>query len=129
MDMKSISATDAKNRFGDLLSEAAREPVSIEKNGRVVAVVVPAPDYERARGVIALGRVTDRIGSGHKETLAILREYSARKRTRQATMTALGLETYGQLLRAVRRAGLEGPTLPKAEQEAMIRELIKVVRG
>ena len=127
--MKTISATEAKNRFGDLLAEAAAEPVSIEKNGRVVAVVVPAIDYERAKDAIALGRVTDRILSGDPEALGFLREYAAGKRTRHATMAALGLENYSQLLKALRRAGLDGPTLPKAEQEAMIRGLAKVVRG
>jgi prevent-host-death family protein len=127
--MKSFSATEAKNRFGDLLSEATREPVSIEKNGRVVAVVVPAMDYERAKDAIALGRVTDRILSGDEEALGILKEYSARKRTRQAAMTALGLENYSQLLKALRRARLDGPMLPEAEQEAMIRDLTRVVRG
>lgn len=127
--MKSISATEAKNRFGDLLSEATKEPVSIEKNGRVVAVVVPAGDYERAKDAIALGRVTDRILSGDQEVIAMLRAYAAGKRTRLVTITGLGLENYSQLLKALRRAGLEGPTLPKAQQEAMIRDLAKVVRA
>jgi prevent-host-death family protein len=127
--MKSVSATEAKNRFGDLLSEAAAQPVSIEKNGRVVAVVIPAIDYERAKDAIALGRVTARIVARDKETLAVLREYSARRRTRQAAINALGLENYSQLLKALRRAGLDGPALPKSEREAMIRALAKVVHG
>lgn len=127
--MKSISATEAKNRFGDLLSEATKEPVSIEKNGRIVAVVVPARDYARAKDAIALGRVSDRILSGDGKTLGLLHEYSSGKNTRRATLTALGLENYSQLLKALRRAGLEGPTLPRARQEAMIRDLEKIVHG
>lgn len=37
--MSVMSARDAKNRFGDLLLEAQREPVTIERNGKPVAVV------------------------------------------------------------------------------------------
>ena len=38
--MKTMQATDAKNRFGELLEDAISEPVLIQKNGRDVAVVV-----------------------------------------------------------------------------------------
>ena len=37
--MRSMTARDAKNPFGELLMEAQREPVTIEKNGKPVAVV------------------------------------------------------------------------------------------
>ncbi|MCP5346680.1 MAG: type II toxin-antitoxin system Phd/YefM family antitoxin [Gammaproteobacteria bacterium] len=45
--MKTIQATDAKNRFGELLEEAASEPVVIQKNGRDVAVVMSRAEYDR----------------------------------------------------------------------------------
>ncbi len=38
--MKTMQATDAKNRFGELLEESANGPVRIQKNGRDVAVVM-----------------------------------------------------------------------------------------
>lgn len=37
--MRRMSAKDAKNHFGELLMEAQRAPVTIEKNGRPVAVL------------------------------------------------------------------------------------------
>lgn len=37
--MRTMSAKDAKNRFGELLLEAQRAPVMIEKNGKPVAVL------------------------------------------------------------------------------------------
>ena len=37
--MRTMSAKDAKNHFGELLLEAQKAPVTIEKNGRPVAVV------------------------------------------------------------------------------------------
>lgn len=37
--MRAMSAKDAKNRFGELLMDAQKAPVTIEKNGKPVAVV------------------------------------------------------------------------------------------
>ncbi|MES9994003.1 MAG: type II toxin-antitoxin system Phd/YefM family antitoxin [Candidatus Thiodiazotropha sp.] len=49
--MKSISAKDAKNGFGRLLDTARAEPVTIEKHGRAVVVVIAIEEYERLRGL------------------------------------------------------------------------------
>ena len=45
--MKSMSAKEAKNGFGLLLDTARAEPVTIEKHGRPVAVVLSTEEYER----------------------------------------------------------------------------------
>lgn len=45
--MKTVSAAEAKNRFGVLLESVQREPVRIEKNGRPVAVVLSQTEYEK----------------------------------------------------------------------------------
>jgi len=45
--MKTMSAKDAKNAFGLLLDTARAEPVSIEKHGRRVVVVLSVEEYER----------------------------------------------------------------------------------
>jgi prevent-host-death family protein len=45
--MKSISAKDAKNGFGRLIDTARAEPVTIEKHGRAVVVVLSVEEYER----------------------------------------------------------------------------------
>lgn len=45
--MKSMSAKDAKNGFGRLLDTARAEPVTIEKHGRAVVVVLSTEEYER----------------------------------------------------------------------------------
>ncbi len=49
--MKTLAAKDAKNRFGELLDAARAEPVSIEKHGRAVAVVLSVEEYERLEGL------------------------------------------------------------------------------
>ena len=45
--MTSMAAKDAKNRFGQLLDSAQRGPVSIEKHGRPVAVMISQEEFER----------------------------------------------------------------------------------
>lgn len=41
-----VSATEAKNRLGQMLEHCQREPVVIEKNGRRHSVLVSAAQYE-----------------------------------------------------------------------------------
>ena len=43
--MRTMSAKDAKNHFGELLLEAQKAPVTIEKNGRPVAVVLSFEEH------------------------------------------------------------------------------------
>ena len=45
--MKTMAAKEAKQSFGQLLDDAQREPVRIERNGRPVAVVISAAEFER----------------------------------------------------------------------------------
>lgn len=44
--MITIAATEAKTHFGALLDTAQREPVTIEKKGRPVAVMISESDYK-----------------------------------------------------------------------------------
>jgi prevent-host-death family protein len=44
--MKDISSTEAKTHFGALLDLAQREPVTIHKKGRAVAVILSMQDFE-----------------------------------------------------------------------------------
>ncbi len=45
--MKKMSAKDAKNAFGMLIDSARAEPVTIEKHGRAVVVVLSIEEYMR----------------------------------------------------------------------------------
>lgn len=45
--MRVMSAKDAKNRFGELLLEAQKEAVTIERNGKPVAVVLSWEAHEQ----------------------------------------------------------------------------------
>ncbi len=44
--MKVIPAAEAKTNFGALLDSAQREPVTISKKGRRVAVIMSVQEYE-----------------------------------------------------------------------------------
>jgi len=47
--MKTVAATEAKNRLGAILDEAQREPIVIRRQDRDIAVVMSMADYERLR--------------------------------------------------------------------------------
>lgn len=47
--MKTITATEAKNRLGAILDDAQREPVVIRRQDRDIAVVISMAEFERIR--------------------------------------------------------------------------------
>ena len=66
--MKTMSAKDAKNGFGRLIDTARQEPVTIEKHGRPVVVMVSLEEYERLIVSLSAGR-PESPAKGHlKET-------------------------------------------------------------
>lgn len=44
-----VTATDAKNRFGQICAQAKREPVFIEKGGRIDSVILSVEQFEALR--------------------------------------------------------------------------------
>ncbi len=45
--MKTINATEAKNRFGAVMDMDLAEPVMVQKSGRSSVVMLSAAEYER----------------------------------------------------------------------------------
>jgi len=66
--MKTVRATDAKQRLAALLDAAQREPVLIRRQNRDVTVIMSAKEYDRIRRVNndELERIMDRIGAQAK---------------------------------------------------------------
>jgi prevent-host-death family protein len=67
--MKAFTAKDAKNRFGELMDTVQREPVTIQKHGRPVAVVLSEVEYEKMklehlRAMLAVGEAQLDRGEG-----------------------------------------------------------------
>jgi prevent-host-death family protein len=69
MDMADISATEAKNRFGELLELAQAEPVVIRKNGRESAVLVSAAEFRRLQAAANRSAVNPLVRELHAESL------------------------------------------------------------
>ncbi|MGC1451359.1 MAG: type II toxin-antitoxin system Phd/YefM family antitoxin [Candidatus Sulfotelmatobacter sp.] len=63
--MKTVTATDAKQRLAALLDAAQREPVLIRRQNRDVAVIMSAEEYQRIRkfNIAELKQTMDRIGA------------------------------------------------------------------
>jgi antitoxin Phd len=66
--MRTVSATDAKQRLAALLDAAQREPVVIRRQNRDVAVIMSAEEYERMRDLNAaeFQRFCDRVAAQAK---------------------------------------------------------------
>lgn len=70
--MKKLAAREAKTHFGELMDTVQREPVSIEKHGRPVAVIMSMEEYktieemklERLRAHLSEGEIQLDRGEG-----------------------------------------------------------------
>lgn len=62
--MRTISATEAKQRFAALLDAAQREPVEIQRQERRAAILISPEEYDRLRGlaIADFERFCDRVG-------------------------------------------------------------------
>jgi prevent-host-death family protein len=65
--MKTLTATDAKNRFGELIDMAQAEPVRVQRQGRDVAVVLSPEEFRRLSDA-ASGKVSPAIQRLHAES-------------------------------------------------------------
>lgn len=63
--MKTITATEAQNNFGDLLMTAQSEPISITRNGKSKGVLVSADDFEKIKKYALQAAITAGIESGN----------------------------------------------------------------
>ena len=75
--MQTFSATEAKAKLGLILDTAQREPVTIEKQGRPYAVVLPMEAYEILENYYLLLRAEKAEKEGFlsvKESEAVLKK-------------------------------------------------------
>ncbi len=54
--MITFTATDAKNRFGELLEVVHREPIEIDKKGRPIAVMLSYDTYQEMKNALVEAR-------------------------------------------------------------------------
>jgi antitoxin Phd len=65
--MKTIAASLAKNRFGELIDMAQSGPVRVQRQGRDVAIVL-SPEEFRRLSEAARGRVSPAVQKLHAES-------------------------------------------------------------
>ena len=65
--MKTLTATDAKNRFGELIDMAQAGPVRVQRQGRDVAVVLSPEEFHRLSEA-ASGKVSPAVERLHAES-------------------------------------------------------------
>lgn len=63
--MRSLSAREAKYGFGRLIDLARAAPVTIEKHGRPVVVVVSVEEFERLKAAANTDRAEPKSARGH----------------------------------------------------------------
>lgn len=51
--MERLNASDAKREFGEMLIKVQRGPIGINKNGKPIAVVISATEYEQLEALKA----------------------------------------------------------------------------
>ena len=97
-NMKTISANEAKNKFGSLMSEISAGPIAITKNGKVAAYLTPSQN--------------DEVHPLNIEQLdELLKSYASGKITRRNVQEASGL-WFSDILEELGRRGL---VLPKVD--------------
>jgi antitoxin Phd len=65
--MQSVKASDAKNKFGQLLDMAQAEPVCIQRNGRDVAVILSPDEFQRL--IAGAGGVSPAVAKLHAKSV------------------------------------------------------------
>ncbi|MDI9334033.1 MAG: type II toxin-antitoxin system prevent-host-death family antitoxin [Cytophagales bacterium] len=65
-----VTATEAKNRFGYVLAQSKRGPVSVEKNGRIEALLISTEHYaqlQQAAPVVSVKQKQQAFNATYKE--------------------------------------------------------------
>lgn len=67
--MRTVTASEARQGFADIIEAARREPVVIQRQKRNVAVVMSMDEYERLvnLNVAEFRRFSDRVGAKARE--------------------------------------------------------------
>lgn len=65
--MKTMTATDAENRFGEMIDLAQAEPVRVQRQGRDVAVVLSPEEFRRLTDA-ARGKVSPAVERLHAQS-------------------------------------------------------------
>jgi hypothetical protein len=126
--MKTFTATDARNKFGEFLDSGMVEGVKVVRNNRVLGYFVPEREYEELkRAATASDRGSEssvnNLSPGQLETLVL---YSQGKLGSTEAKADLGVDRRG-LIALVARHGFLLPHVERARAEEMAHEALEAI--
>ena len=126
--MKTFSATDARNRFGEFLDSGMVEGVRVVRNNRVLGYFVPEREYEELRraarsDAAASHQPTPGLRASQLDTLS---RYCAVEITGSEAKADLGCDRRG-LIALVARNGFMLPHMAQAQAETMAEEALAFI--
>lgn len=128
-----VKSGEARAKWRDILDQvfAGKKDVVIERNGKDIAVLIPAEDYEQVRETLESIRAVRETTAAYE----ILDARSAQINTEAGTAT-IPLDAYEKLIAerderfaVIREMQENAPDLPEEEVEAIINEAIQKVRA
>ena len=73
-----VTATEAKNRFGNVCAQAKAEPVFVEKDGRIDSVILSVQDFEALKAASQSKTLAERQKAFNQTHKAWIDEQNAR---------------------------------------------------
>lgn len=70
--MLTVAATELKNKLGQIIDQARRQPVLVQSHGRDMVVIVDHVEFARLQQLAASGAATAQVADAHKRRLAAL---------------------------------------------------------
>jgi PHD/YefM family antitoxin component YafN of YafNO toxin-antitoxin module len=84
--MKTVKATEMKNKMGQYFQLAMAEPISVQRNGHPIAILLSVNEYER------LTRIEDAYW-GEKTKAAEAEGFLSEKETKEFMKASLNVKT------------------------------------
>jgi prevent-host-death family protein len=128
-----VKSGEARAKFRDLLDQvlSGKGDVIIERNGKSVAVLIPAADYEQIRPKLEGVRATREAAAAYKT----LKPGRATINTEEGTAT-IPLDLYNNMVAerdarfaVIREMQDDAPDLPEEQIQEIVEEAIKKVRA
>ncbi|MVF24910.1 type II toxin-antitoxin system Phd/YefM family antitoxin [Methylocaldum sp. BRCS4] len=121
--MKTITAKEAKTRFGALLEQVAKEPIQITRSGRPYAYVLSVDQYKS----LIERRMTKPLSE--EKIHEILTNYCEGVISRHQAMRDLGVSWYGEVLDLMAIHGLQLKPVDPDVLEKMVMDITHAMGG
>lgn len=122
--VKTFSATEAKNNFGNVLESIAFEPIAIVKNGKAVAVMISAQEFGLLEHDYAMTKAKAKLIANDHQAIETIIKFSNADISSEEAMRRLGLRFEGQLLDLLGMTNLPFPAISNDRVELMVNKLL-----